>query len=299
MPSNSTIMEHDYSPLGGDGRDERTEGDSTNGATGLLSHFKPLTLHPANAEELKGLILQLAIQGKLTKTWREDNPDVEPASVLLEKIKAERKKIPKARKTVYLEKGEIPFNIPKSWVWTKLGGLCAVQTGRKDANYGTENGEYNFYTCAQIPIKSPGYSFEGESIILPGNGANVGLVTYVNEKFEAYQRTYVLNGFTNLFPLYVKTALEALFPIPPLEEQKAIVSIVNQLFAEVEQLEAATKERVRLKEDYVTSALRQLTEGDTAREWAALQPHFKTFFTETQPSKPCAKAFCNWPYKGS
>jgi type I restriction enzyme S subunit len=287
------------------------------------SHFKPLTVTPRQCRRAERPDSAIGHTRQADQNWREDNPDVEPASVLLEKIKAERKKIPKARKTVYLEKGEIPFNIPKSWVWTKLGGLCAVQTGRKDANYGTENGEYNFYTCAQIPIKSPGYSFEGESIILPGNGANVGLVTYVNEKFEAYQRTYVLNGFTNLFPLYVKTALEALwkdnlgkqygsainyiklgnitefkFPIPPLEEQEAIVSIVNQLFAEVEQLQVATKERVRLKEDYVTSALRQLTEGDTAREWAALQPHFKTFFTEPATIKTLRESILQLAVQG-
>ena len=41
----------------------------------LLEHFKELSLYPKNAEELKGLILQLAVQGKLTTNWREDNPD--------------------------------------------------------------------------------------------------------------------------------------------------------------------------------------------------------------------------------
>ena len=64
----------------------------------LLQHFKDLTVHPKNAEELKGLILQLAIQGKLTKKWREQNPDVEPAAALLEKIQAEKAQLIKEKK---------------------------------------------------------------------------------------------------------------------------------------------------------------------------------------------------------
>lgn len=59
----------------------------------LLEHFKELSLHPENAEQLKGLILQLAIQGKLTANWRQENPDLEPASELLKRIEAEKKKL--------------------------------------------------------------------------------------------------------------------------------------------------------------------------------------------------------------
>ena len=56
----------------------------------LLSLLKELSLHPKNAEELKGLILQLAVQGKLTAKWRAYNSNVEPASVLLEKLKKKK-----------------------------------------------------------------------------------------------------------------------------------------------------------------------------------------------------------------
>ena len=64
----------------------------------LLQHFKKLTVRPKNAQELKGLILQLAIQGKLTASWRKENPNVEPASELLKKIQKEKEQLIKNKK---------------------------------------------------------------------------------------------------------------------------------------------------------------------------------------------------------
>jgi type I restriction enzyme S subunit len=74
--------------------------------------------------------------------------------------------------------------------FSDVGKIC---TGKFDVNHSTTKGKYPFFTCAAEPFKSDTYSFNGESIILPGNGANIGLVQYYNGKFEAYQRTYVLS----------------------------------------------------------------------------------------------------------
>jgi len=88
-------------------------------------------------------------------------------------------------------------------------------------------------------------------------------------------------------------------PIPPLEEQKAIVEVVNQLFAEVEQLEALTKERISLKEDFVTSALRRLTETEyTATEWKWLKDQFSNFFTEKSSVKKLREAILQLAVQG-
>jgi type I restriction enzyme S subunit len=209
----------------------------------------------------------------LTAGWRAKNPDIEPASKLLEKIKAEKekliaeKKIKKEKPLPEIEEDEMPFELPEKWEWCHLGEICTIQTGKKDANQGSENGKYNFYTCAQEPIKSDEYSFEGESILLPGNGANVGFVNFVNEKFEAYQRTYVLNNFLLVWPEYIAKVLEGLWkknlgaqygsainyiklgnitdfkcPIPPLAEQKAIVAKVEKLMEHVSKLEEKIKQ---------------------------------------------------------
>jgi len=88
------------------------------------------------------------------------------------------------------------FKLPSNWQVKSLGEICSITTGDKDVNEGNVNGEYFFFTCAAVPLRSSSYSFEGKAILLPGNGANVGLVLYYDGKFEAYQRTYVLNNFT-------------------------------------------------------------------------------------------------------
>ena len=49
-------------------------------------------------KKLRQSILQEAIEGKLTTSWREQNPDIESASVLLEKIKAEKEQLIKDKK---------------------------------------------------------------------------------------------------------------------------------------------------------------------------------------------------------
>lgn len=80
--------------------------------------------------------------------------------------------------------------LPEGWRKECLGNLVPILTGKKDANYGTADGKYPFFTCSQEPIKSPGYSFDTSAVILAGNGDfNVKLY---RGKFEAYQRTYVL-----------------------------------------------------------------------------------------------------------
>ena len=80
-------------------------------------------------KKLRQAILQEAIQGKLTADWRKENPDVEPASELLKRIQAEKekliteKKIKPQKPLPPIKAEEIPFELPKGWVWCRLGVL--------------------------------------------------------------------------------------------------------------------------------------------------------------------------------
>lgn len=80
------------------------------------------------------------------------------------------------------------------WHVQRLGEVCRVTTGRKDVNEGNPNGQFPFFTCSKSHTFSNSYSFDTEAILVAGNG-DVGNLHYVNGKFEAYQRTYVLCDF--------------------------------------------------------------------------------------------------------
>ena len=111
------------------------------------------------------------------------------------------------------EDTEIVDGVPDGWRKINLSEIAPIVTGKKDANFGTENGAYPFFTCAQEPIKAPSYSFDCEAVILAGNGDfNVKLY---RGKFEAYQRTYIFSPYNSekLYLLYyaVKDNMHQLF----------------------------------------------------------------------------------------
>ncbi len=168
---------------------------------------------------------------------------------------------------------EQPYEVPGNWCWCKLELLTNIKTGDKDANYGCEDGKYYFFTCASEPIRCSDYSFEGKAILLAGNG-DIGNISLYNGKFEAYQRTYVLQQCRGLIEEYLYynfkyrwidynkdkmfgsaipyirlgNLKEYEVPIPPLLEQKRIVDRIESLFAKLDE----AKEKVQeVQESYL------------------------------------------------
>ena len=116
------------------------------------------------AQQLKNSILQMAVQGKLVP----QDPNDEPASVLLERIRAEKERLIKEKKikreknpsvifkgtdnTPYEKIGdevrsladEVPFDIPDSWEWVRLGELFQHNTG-KALNASNRTGQLKQY----------------------------------------------------------------------------------------------------------------------------------------------------------
>ncbi|WP_254257782.1 restriction endonuclease subunit S, partial [Lactococcus lactis] len=81
------------------------------------------------------------------------------------------------------------------WEERKLGDITKISTGKLDANAMVENGKYDFYTSGIKKYRINVAAFEGPSITIAGNGATVGYMHLADNKFNAYQRTYVLQEF--------------------------------------------------------------------------------------------------------
>lgn len=174
------------------------------------------------AKQLKNSILQQAIQGKLIKQNKED----EPASKLLKRIKAEREKLIKSGKikinkniSAIYRKGnsfyekieneeicideELPFEIPKTWEWTKLSFVSDMFTGNsineneknlkykglsegyfyvatKDVNF---NNEIDYYNGVRIPKNSKKFRIAPKnSILFCVEGGSAGKKIAITDK---------------------------------------------------------------------------------------------------------------------
>ena len=87
------------------------------------------------------------------------------------------------------------FRNASSWRKKRLGEICCIRTGKLDANAMINDGKYPFFTCARERYSIDTYAFDTDALLISGNGANVGYIHHYTGKFNAYQRTYVLDQF--------------------------------------------------------------------------------------------------------
>ena len=108
------------------------------------------------------------------------------------------------------------FFSPKSGTQGKLVTLdeyCSIFTGKKNANASVDGGKYKFFTCAPEALQIDSYIYDGNAIIVSGNGAYTGRTRFYSGKFDLYQRTYACTLLDNvnpefIFPLYWFVKLE-------------------------------------------------------------------------------------------
>ena len=190
-----------------------------------------------NGKQLKNSILQWAIQGKLVP----QDPNDEPASILLERIRAEKAKLVKEKKikkdknesiiyrgddNSYYEKflatgevkcidEEIPFDIPQGWEWCRLKHMCSMQAGKNisASEIYDEKSVLHPYRCVGgngLRGFTNTFNAEGHFAIIGRQGALCGCLNIESGKFYATEHAVVVNGFgiiPSLFIYYFFTAL--------------------------------------------------------------------------------------------
>ena len=97
----------------------------------ITQHFSELYSVKENVTELRKAILQLAVMGKLVP----QDPNDQPASELLKEIEAEKErlfkegKIKKSKPLPKIQPNEVPYDLPKSWQWVRLGNISQIIGG--------------------------------------------------------------------------------------------------------------------------------------------------------------------------
>ena len=245
------------------------------------------------AQELKNSILQLAVQGKLVP----QNADDEPATELLKRIQTEKTIdvnagiIKKDKKLSEITEAEIPYDIPDTWEWLRLGQLCQLLDGEKKSG-----AKYPYLEAKYLRGKIEGSILESGKFVKKGtrlilvDGENSGEVFFATEDGymgstfkvlyipDAIYAPYVLNFLLLKKQLFRNRKTGAaiphlnkelffnlLIPIPPLAEQERIVAKIEELLPLVAEYDEAEKKLSVLNSNFPEmlrkSILQQAVQG--------------------------------------
>ena len=251
-----------------------------------------------NAQQLKKSILQMAISGKLVP----QDPNDEPASVLLERIRKEKEKlikegkIKKEKNPSYIFRGadntpyekvgknepvsiadEVPFEIPKSWEWARIGSVFSLQAGKNissaDISDTKFSGSFPCYGGNGLRGYVDHYNRDGYFPLIGRQGALCGNINFAQGKFYATEHAVVVESFGGTDVTWAGLFLEAmnlnqyatataqpglavaninklLIPIPPVPEQIRIVIKFSELIPYVLQYDQTERRLATLNEEF-------------------------------------------------
>ena len=118
-------------------------------------------------------------------------------------------KLEKLAQSIFVEMFGNPNAKNPKFNQQKLTDFFNFKTGKLDSNAASINGKYPFFTCSRENFWIDSYAFDEEALLLAGNNANADYsVKYYKGKFNAYQRTYVINISHNNSYVYAKACLE-------------------------------------------------------------------------------------------
>ena len=198
---------------------------------------------------------------------------------------------------------DIVGEIPKGWKLERLRYLCDITTGNQDTQDADRDGEYDFYVRSPKIEKSTKYSFDGEGILMAGDGAGAGRIFHhAYGKYAVHQRVYIINNIreidssflfyyiSNVFPkLMDKGSAQSTVPsvrlpmllnftlaLPDKKKQNLISSYLDTQCSEIDATAEDIQKEISLLEDYKKSVITEaVTKGlnpdaemkDSGIEW--------------------------------
>lgn len=224
-----------------------------------------------DTQSLREKILDLAMRGKLIK---QDAGD-EPASVLLERIKAEKAelvkegKIKKSKKLPEITDDENPFDIPDNWRWVRLGDVVFNYDGMRIplSISDRKNREkiYDYYGASGVIDKVDTYLFDRTLLLISEDGANLiarnkPIAFLATGKYWVNNHAHVVDGVDISLLTFISLVINGMnisdyisgtaqpkltqanlnrlpIPLPPLAEQRRIADKVSELFSQIDVIE--------------------------------------------------------------
>ena len=220
-------------------------------------------------ERLKKSILQEAIEGRLVP----QDPNDEPASVLLQKIREEKQQLVKADKLkkkdlieTPISDDEIPFAIPDTWEWVRINTIMNILDAQRKPVSKSDRvaGLYPYCGANGILDYVKHYIFDGSFVLVGEDGSvmtkagnpvvnriegkiwvnnhahvlqEYGSLGYQDYIFYCLQGTDITKYVHGFMPKYSQSDLrDTLIPLPPIEEQHRIVEKIEHLLGEIDKL---------------------------------------------------------------
>ena len=202
---------------------------------------------------------------------------------------------------------DIVGQMPTEWDFIRLRYLCDITTGDSDTQDADPDGEYPFYVRSPIVERSTKFTFNGEGILMAGDGAGAGRVFHhAFGKYAVHQRVYRLYNFkvnsnflfyymSNLFPSVMdKGSAQSTVPsvrlpmllnfevcFPPLAEQQRIADFLDEKCSEIDSIRSDVQREIEILNDYKKSVITEaVTKGlnpkaklkDSGVEWIGKIP---------------------------
>jgi type I restriction enzyme S subunit len=168
------------------------------------------------------------------------------------------------------------------WEVRRLGDVSDIRTGDRNNEDKVDNGQYPFFVRSQTVERINTYSYDGEAILVPGEGGIGSIFHYIKGKFDFHQRVYKISGFDEdisaKFVYYfmmlnfhkqatrnsVKATVDSLrlptfkgfeITLPSLEEQVAIAEVLSDMDTKVEALERQRAKALAIKQGMMQELL--------------------------------------------
>ncbi|MEQ1747361.1 MAG: restriction endonuclease subunit S [Saprospiraceae bacterium] len=286
----------------------------------LLDVFHIISEHPKYVKDIKRLIIQLGIQGKLTAQWRINNPSKTSA---LDWFPNARNATKRRTVTEFKKLDKTLFELPVDWRWFKLGDLTHnfgqkipdvsfsyIDVGSVDNLTGVISDNLKIIEPNQAPSRARKIVKKG-CIIYSTVRPYLLNIALVDKEFDrepiASTAFAVLNPLEGLSPKYLyyylrsqvfidyvesqmtgvaypaindSNLMEGDVAVPPPAEQIQIVKTIESLFVEVQRLETLLTQRQTLKNTYVTTIL-----SDIGQNWHQIKSNFASFFNDSPSIK--------------